>query len=112
MKRKDMFDIVVKAIGLIALLQGAMSLLDGIMIISDLANVSHSTPKYWAIRGAAQAFVGLCLLRGSRRVVDFAFPDFPQTDQPEPADRANATEPPPGTSVGNSDAKEGRRSVS
>ncbi len=81
-----MFDVTVKAIGLIALLHGAVYLLDGIMILTDFANVSHSTPKYWAIRGAAQAFVGLCLLRGSQRVVSFAFSDDTPPPQPDRAD--------------------------
>jgi hypothetical protein len=75
MKPRDAFDIVVKTIGLIAVLNGGLSLLDGIMILTDLANVSHSTPKYWVVRGVLQVFVGLLLLRGSHKIVSFAFLD-------------------------------------
>jgi hypothetical protein len=86
MKPRELFDVIVKAIGLVALLQGALALLDGLMIVNELANVSHSTPKFCAIRGAAQAFVGLCLLRGSWRIVDFAFAEETAAPPPEQAD--------------------------
>ena len=48
------------------------------MILTDLANVSHSTPKYWAVRVVLQVFVGLILLRGSHNFVSFAFDTAPE----------------------------------
>jgi hypothetical protein len=91
MKPRDAFDVAVKTIGLIAVLYGALSLLDGALILTELANVSHSTPKYWAIRGAGQVFAGLLLLRGSHKIVDFAFLDTVQPEETEPNDKVDGS---------------------
>jgi hypothetical protein len=81
MKPRDVFSIIVKAIGVIAVLYGFDYILDGALVQIGFANLERTTPKYWLVRGIVHILIGLFLMRGFPPLVDIAYPQESESSQ-------------------------------
>jgi hypothetical protein len=81
MKPRDIFSIILKAIGLIAVLYGFADILDGLLLQVGLGHLERTTPKYWLVRGIVHVVIGLFLMRGFPPLVDIAYPQEPESGQ-------------------------------
>jgi hypothetical protein len=88
MNPKDLFQVVVRAAGLIVLLYGAEYLLEALLFQLGYREVRDALlVRYYSARGVLYIIVGLVLLRGASPLVAFA---FPSERQPPPDSKAES----------------------
>ena len=76
MKPKDAFGLAVRIIGLIVALIGVYFLTCGLVIVvAPQYNSKVAPPWHYLLFGGIDLFGGLCLIRGVRCIVRFAYPD-------------------------------------
>ena len=76
MKPRDIFHIIIAAVGLILFFYGVLYLFDGVSFVLGLADPPlHYTPKWYAVRGGFEMVLGLFVMRGLPMFLDLAFPE-------------------------------------
>ena len=79
MKQKDLFQVVVRAAGLIVLLYGVEYLYEALLFQLGYREVNDALlVRYYSAGGVLYIIVGLVLVRGASPLVAFAFPSEPQ----------------------------------
>ena len=74
MRAEDWFALAVRVVGLMTLITGLATLLDGFLLKLGYFTHIESSPAYYSIVGAANLVGGLCLILGAPVVVRFAYP--------------------------------------
>ena len=82
MRAQDWFALAVRVVGLMTLIAGLATLLDGFLLKLGYFTHIESTPAYYTIVGVANLVGGLCLILGASVVVRFAYP-LEEGDQDE-----------------------------
>jgi hypothetical protein len=74
MRAQDWFALAVRVVGLMTLITGLATLLDGFLLKLGYFTHIESSPAYYTIVGVANLVGGLCLILGAPVVVGFAYP--------------------------------------
>ena len=74
MGAQDWFALAVRVVGLMTLITGLATLLDGFLLKLGYFTHIESSPAYYTIVGVATLIGGLCLILGAPVVVRFAYP--------------------------------------
>jgi len=74
MRAQDWFALAVRVVGLMTLITGLATLLDGFLLKLGYFTHIESSPAYYTIVGMANLVGGLCLILGAPVVVGFAYP--------------------------------------
>jgi hypothetical protein len=74
MNPRDVFRVIVATFGLYSIWRGALDAVDSVWMTMDLVQLTHSSPKYFAARGAFEIVFGLLLIHGFFPFVNWAFP--------------------------------------
>jgi len=74
MGAQDWFALAVRVVGLMTLITGLATLLDGFLLKLGYFTHTESSPAYYSIVGVANLVLGLCLILGAPVVVRFAYP--------------------------------------
>jgi hypothetical protein len=88
MKSRTMFQLAIKIVGFIVLLQGIRNCVESLMILMGNAHPQSTTPQYWAGWAVIKIVGGVYLMVGITPFVNLAFP-------PKPDATSNVTEPTP-----------------
>jgi len=79
MNQKDLFQVVIRAAGLIVLLYGLEYMYEAVLNQFGYHEVRDARlARLYAARGILQIIVGLILVRGASPLVAFAFPSEPE----------------------------------
>ena len=82
MKAKDIFNLVVRILGLIIFFYGLEALFEGVLGTLRLSDLPYGVPKYWAVRGVIQIIFGLLVMPGTIPITELAFPEV-ESEPPE-----------------------------
>lgn len=74
MRAQDWFALAVRVVGLMTLITGLATLLDGFLLKLGYFTHLESSPAYYTIVGMATVIGGLCLILGAPVVARFAYP--------------------------------------
>jgi len=74
MKPRELFQLAIKTIGFIILLQGFRNCVEGLLILKGYAIVHLSTPQYWAAWAFLKIGFGVYLMVGGTPFLNLAFP--------------------------------------
>ena len=86
MGAQDWFALAVRVVGLMTLITGLATLLDGFLLKLGYFTHIESSPAYYTIVGIANLVGGLCLILGAPVVVGFAYPREDEDQEQEDGD--------------------------
>ena len=96
MKTEEWFGLAVRVIGVVALVYGAVYLLEALLFRFGYLNYPESVPGYFLITGLFHLLIGLYLIRGAPLLISFAYPleenedDEEDDENEEDAEQRNA----------------------
>lgn len=74
MTPRNLFRVIVATAGLLLVGYGVLYLVDGLLFALGLFELQHSSPRFYAARGAIEMVIGFAVMRGIPPLVDIAFP--------------------------------------